>query len=196
MGVSVTQMINGALYSRKHKPVEWYNPEVKQIANRLGVNYNKPIYVTDNPSVRNAFTNVITNKITLPMFYKDKYDSSEVNGILSHELAHIKNRRIFVLEMLGVIGLVAVFTLLLVLLTIPVTHMVAGFAIAMLLTSHYSRKNEFRADRDGSLAYRPEPLISVFVQMKSESKKDEGSETHPPFHERIDRLMKLLESDI
>ncbi len=77
----------------------------------------------------------------------------------------------------------------------PVASVFAEFAIMMLLFPCIFRRNELRADMEGAKAFTPEALIAVFESLKNMYRKDEGSDTHPPLQERINRLMHLLDSD-
>ena len=63
----------------------------------------------------------------------------------------------------------------------------------MLVITYLSRRNETRADLEGAIGAGPEGLISVFEQLKNEAKRDEGSETHPPPKDRIQKLTNFLE---
>jgi Zn-dependent protease with chaperone function len=65
----------------------------------------------------------------------------------------------------------------------------------MLLLTRVLRRSEFRADVEGAKATSPEALIAVFKSVESAYKKDEGSDTHPSLRERIERLLRLIESD-
>jgi Zn-dependent protease with chaperone function len=68
--------------------------------------------------------------------------------------------------------------------------------ILRALLSFVLWRNEYAADMYGALATSPEALIAVFEGLqgmrKKVNKKDQGSETHPPLHSRIDRLKPLL----
>jgi Zn-dependent protease with chaperone function len=191
---SVVTQISISLYSRKHKPEERFYPEVKQMATKMGIKYEKPIYVTNNPEVKSPFTNIFSGTITLPSFFEKKFHQTEVCATIGHELAHIKDKRTYAKEMLIASSVAVAFTFILGLFTIPLICGIAEFAFIMLALSQIMWRNEYRADKEGANATTPEALISVFEQLKSESKRDEGSETHPPLQARINRLMHLLDS--
>lgn len=189
------QAIRGALYNRKYKPEACYYPEVKAMAKKMNIKYDSPILITDNPSIKSPFANTFSGAITLPRFWVKKFHRTETVATIGHELAHIKYSRRFSYEILLVAFATLAFTLLLAAFTIPVIYQIAEFAFALLMISPILRRNEYRADMEGSNAATPEALISVFECLQAESKRDDGSETHPSFQERIRRLMPLLDSD-
>jgi len=193
---SSVQSIQISLYNRKHKPQKVFNPRVKEMAERIGLkNYNKPINITDNPSVKTPFVNLGTEQITLPSHFKEEFNLAdiEVDVTLGHELGHIKTKRTVMKELLLVSFGTTAISFLLGLITIPILCQIAEFAIMMYLLTRVLRRNELRADIEGAKAVTPEALISVFESFKARFKKDEGSDTHPSLQERIDRLMPLLD---
>jgi Zn-dependent protease with chaperone function len=195
---SAAQSIQISLYNRKHKPRKVFIPQVKEMAQKIGLkNYDKPINITDNPAVNGPFANPASGEITLPSGFQRKFKlhSTEVHATLGHELGHLKTRNILVREMLLVIVGTMAFTLLLEFVTLPSICILAEFAIMMLLLTRVLRRNEFRADAEGAKATSPEALIAVFESLESAYDKDEGSDTHPSIRERIERLLRLMESD-
>jgi len=193
---SVTQVISCTFYNRKHKPKEWFYPKVKQMARRIGIpEYDKPIYITDNPAIESPFVNPVTGKITMPSSFMAKFHSTEIDGGIGHELAHIKYcRRLFgelALATLAAYGLTLILTFTSP--TLSLFYLIAEVALLMLLFSHILRQNEYRADSGGAKAASPEALISILQYFKYKNGKDEGSETHPSLQSRIERLLSLLE---
>jgi len=195
---SALQSIQISLYNRKHKPQKVFKPRVKEMAERIGLkNYNKPINITDNPSLKSPFANLATGEITLPSNFQTEWKLAdvEVDATLGHELGHIKTKRTVMKELLLVSFATMAISFLLVLITIPIISQIAEFAVMMFLLSRVLRRNELRADMEGAKAVTPEALISVFESFKARFKRDEGSDTHPSIQERIDRLMPLLDED-
>lgn len=196
---SAIQLIMSARYNRKHKPKEEHFPEVKSIAKKMGFNYDKPIYVTDNPHIKSAFVNLHSKKITVPESSFKECHRSEILAIIGHELAHIKNNGKYMKEMLlasfapvGLIFSLAFFTQFFGLAYIPVFIQIGSYALMMLIISYVLWRNEYRADEESAKTVGAAPLISVFELYQSQIKKDEGSDTHPPLHERIKRLESYL----
>jgi len=193
---SAGQIISSVLYNRKHKPEERNFPKVKQIAKKIGMEYDKPIYITNNPSIKSPFTNVFSGKITFPTSWMKKFHRTETEGIIGHELVHIKHATRFVGELWVATFAAMVFAMLLAAFaTIPMIYIFAELAFMMLILSYIMRRNEFRADWEGAKATTPEVLISVFQFLKAECQRDDSSITHPPLQARIKRLMRLLDSD-
>jgi Zn-dependent protease with chaperone function len=92
-------------------------------------------------------------------------------------------------------GLVMGFAFLLSLHSVPIIYEVAEIALALLMLSFISWRAERRADLEGARGAGPEGLISVLELLKSKTKRDEGSETHPPCADRIKKLMKMLDEE-
>lgn len=159
---SALQSIQISLYNRKHKPQKVFIPRVKEMAERIGLkNYNKPINITDNPSVTSPFVNLGTGEITLPSSFKTEYKLAdiEVDVTLGHELGHLKTKPTVVKELLLVgFGTIAI-SFLLGLITIPMISQIAEFAVMMFFLSRVLRRNELRADMEGAKAVTPEALI-------------------------------------
>jgi Zn-dependent protease with chaperone function len=208
---SMVQFVTGSailqvqicLHNRKHKPEEIVLPEVKQMAQKMGIVYDKPIYVTDNPLVKGPFINLFSKAITFPStWFKSYYHRTEILAGVGHELGHIKGQTRFMMEMLLAsltpvvfILVFALSTFALGLFTIPLICQLAAFALLMLAQSKVLRRNEIRADTEGAKVAGAAPMIALFEALKSEYKEDEGSETHPSLQERIERLLPLLDSD-
>ena len=194
---SMKLLIQIKLYNRKHKLEKVFIPDVKQMAEKMGLkNYNKPINITDNPSIKSPFMNITSGVITLPSHFQKtfKLHKTEVIASLAHELGHVKIRRAFIKEVLLVSFVIIVISFLIEAIN-PIASIFAELAIMMLLFPYIFRRNEFRADIEGAKVASPEALIAVFESLKSTYRKDEGSDTHPPLQERINRLIRLLESN-
>lgn len=196
---SAGQIIRSAFYNKKHKPEKRYFPEVKQIATKMGMKYDKPIFITENPSINSPFTNLFTRNITFPASWIRKFPVVENDAIIGHELAHIKYTHKYIVESLFVTVVTYGFALLLAIIAFWSLEMfvIAELAFMMLILSWILRRNELRADWEGPAckATSPEALISVFEYLKAECKRDDGSITHPSLQARIKRLMRLFNSD-
>jgi Zn-dependent protease with chaperone function len=193
---STVQIISNVFYNRKHKPEKLYLPRMRQIAKKMGMKYNKPITITENPSIKSPSANIFTRNITFPKSWMKRFHATERDAIIGHELAHIKCAPKFVGELLLVTLITWIFAFLLATITWNLTiYVIAELAFMMLLFSYVLRRNEFRADWESANATTPEALISVFEYLKAEYKRDDGSETHPPLQARIKQLMRLLNSD-
>jgi len=60
---SIWQIARNFFYSRKHKPRKRFLRNRKRIAKKMDMIYEKPVYITDNPSIRSPFTNLVSGKI-------------------------------------------------------------------------------------------------------------------------------------
>jgi len=196
---SAIQLIRIALYNRKHKPKEVYYPEVKRIAKKMGLNYDKPIYVTDNPAVNCPCVNLYSKKITIPLSWLTEYHRSEILAAIGHELGHIKNQGKYSKEVIfasfapvGFIFGLAFITQILGLSYIPIFIQIGSYALMILTLSYVFWRNEYRADEESAKTVGAAPLIAVFEMLRNQVKKDEGSDTHPPLYDRIRRLESFL----
>lgn len=201
----VITQIKVSLYNRKNKPRVEVRPKVKELAERMGIEHSGEISITSCPSINNAYVNLYTKKITISESWINQFHETEVLATLGHELGHIKGERRFTIELLSVLvasmgfatGLIIVAALFRLFL-VPIFIQVTTLTLAMLMLSVVLWRNEYRADKYGAEATSPEALIAVFEGLqgmqKSNGKKDEGSETHPPLHSRIKRLERMFEA--
>jgi len=191
--VSIVQLIGIGLFGRKSTTIEYSTPEITQLAKKMGISKQIKVYITNNRFVKGPFTNGFTGTVYLTEEWVKKFHHKEVIATLAHEFGHVKNGRRFSLEMALATGAVLAFATVLAFHQVSVIVQISGFAAMMLVMPHVSHRNEVRADAEGARAVGPEGLISVFEQLKAESKRDDGSETHPSLGERIKRLMKMLD---
>lgn len=190
------QIVSNFRHNRKHKPTEYYLENREQIAKKLNIEYDKPIYLTDNPSVTGPFTNLFSGTIYFPSFMIDELHPTENEATFGHELAHIKYRFRYVSEVvLASLATWALAFLLAYFTIIPMVYAIAQFAIMMLVLSFVMRRNETLADLAGANATTPEALISVLEYFRAKCKGDDGSITHRSFKARIKRLERLFDSD-
>jgi len=193
---STQQIISNFRYNKKHKPKERYLPNAKQIAEKMNIKYDKPIYVTDNPSVTGPFTNLFSGKIYFPSSEIEELHDTENEATFAHELAHIKYALRFVGEMSLATLATWVFSMFLAQFTINLTiFIIAEFAFMMLTLSFVIRRNESRADWAAGKATTPEAVISVLEYFRAKCKGDGGTITHPSIQARIKRLERLFDSN-
>jgi Zn-dependent protease with chaperone function len=193
---STGQIANNLFYNRKHTPKEHYLQNRKQIAKKMHMEYDKPVYITDNPSITSPFTNLFSRKIYFSSFVIEELHTTEIDALFGHELAHIKYGFRFVRELLlatlatwGFAVLLAYFAI------IPAIYVIAEFAFMMLVLSFVMRRNESLADWAGGNATTPEALISVLDYFRAKCKGDGSTITHPSFQARKKRLERLFDSD-
>lgn len=190
-------LFGSILMGWKYKPRE-FTPEeyaaygVTKIVNAMGIKRRIRVYVTPNPWIEGPFTNAVSNKVYMPVSWMNRFPRLDMRGVLGHELGHVKTKgkflRDFVVGIGGVIG--ATFFFGMYSITIIVT--IFELALTFLVLTVISWKNERRADFEGARVTGPEGLISVFEVLLTESRRDDGSETHPPLRDRIGRLTALL----
>ncbi|HVP23109.1 MAG TPA: M48 family metalloprotease [Conexivisphaerales archaeon] len=195
---SLESLVGLAYYRKKYPPAPYSESvEVNELAKRMGIKADVKVFETDNPAVKSPFTNLFYSTIYYPRSWF-RFKGKERLAIFGHELDHIKDKRRFLLEVVGAILGTYVFTLLLGFIAILIVCEVAEFCCGMLAISYVSWRNERRADSGGAAAVGAAPLISVFEALDNESKKkrsDGSSLTHPPFSDRIRRLYRILESE-
>jgi Zn-dependent protease with chaperone function len=193
---SIITQVQVTFYNRKHKPRVEIWPEIKETTKRLGIQHSGEIFITSCPSINNAWVNLSTKKIMISESWLKQFHRTETVATLGHELGHIKGQRRFTSELLSVffgsIAFILGFSIAAIsfrLPVIPIFLQITTFTLMMLMLSLVLWRNEYRADMYGALATSPEALIAVFEGLQgirqSKGKKDQGSETHPPLHSRI-----------
>lgn len=160
---------------------------VEGLSIAAGIPAPKLYYIAD--SAPNAFATGRDPKhsvICVTTGLLDKMDRQELEGVISHEMSHIKNRDILVMTvtvvLVGVVALVSDMILRsffwgghrsdargrgnMVLLVIALLLAVLAPIIATLMKLAVSRKREFLADADGALLTRnPEGLARALEKM-------------------------------
>jgi Zn-dependent protease with chaperone function len=180
---------------REFTPEEYRVYGVIEIVNSMGTRKKVRVYVTPNRWIEGPYTNATNNKVYIPLKWMQRFPRLDIRGVLGHEIGHIKTKGKFVRDIAVAIGGIAGVTLLLGMYSISIiTVTIFEFALAFLALTVLSRRNELRADLEGAQMTGPEGLISVFQQLLAESRRDDGSETHPPLRDRIRRLFAMLES--
>ena len=169
--------------SRARPVTETEQPELYAIVRRLTTQIGMPtpsIYVIDSPQP-NAFATGRSPKkaaVAVTTGILEVLDHSELEGVLAHELAHVKNRDILISSiaaMLGaaiaIIGRMALFSgggnrnNPLGLIGVIVSLIVAPLA-AMLIRFAISRTREFHADETGAgITGQPLQLASALEKI-------------------------------
>jgi Zn-dependent protease with chaperone function len=183
--------------SRRYKAVEFTSEKyeafgVPQIMSEMGIAKRVRVYVTDNPWIGGPFTNALTNNVFLPTSWMNRFPRLEIRGVLGHELGHVKTKGKYLREAVMGMGAVIGVALFFETHSIPIVSEIFELALAFLMLTVLSWRSERRADLEGAKVTGPEPLISVFEQLKAEGGRDDGSETHPSLSDRITRLSLLL----
>jgi len=191
----ITSLVGSVFLGWKYKPRE-FTPEeyygVEQILTAMKIKKVRML-VTTNPLIEGAFTNPIRNSVYIPAEWIREYPRQDLRGVIGHELAHIKTKWVFAEEFGLGMAVVLGLTLLVALFSIQLVAETFELSIIFLVLTALSWKNERRADYEGALVTGPEGLISVFERFKATTDRDEGSETHPPLEDRINRLLPLLD---
>ena len=183
---------------------------VAMLAQRAGI--PKPrVYVVDNPTP-NAFAtgrNPDHAAVAVTTGLMHALDRSELEGVIAHELGHIKNRDILIgsiaAVMAGAISYLANFALFFGgnrdegggggnMITTILMMILAPMA-AMLIQMAISRGREYLADATGAeICGRPQALASALMYIVNPLKGGSISglfSTHPPMEERIRRLLAM-----
>ena len=178
------------MYDRVHKPEESLDPDLLRIAQSIGVNYDKPIYITDNAIVEGPYTDAMRGIITFPRSWTNKYMRELFLAGGTHELAHIKYKNQFGRELLLAGAGTALFSYSLsTRLAMPVV-MFAEMGFLMLAFTLVSHRNELRADRLAKEVMGEDAIASLLEDLGRTYGFDVVSETHPSIKYRIDSLMR------
>ena len=162
----------------------------------MGVKKRVRIFETNNPWIDGPFTNAFSNNIYIPVKWRAENPRPDLRGAIGHELAHVKTKWKFAQDVALGIGGVVGLTSLVGWFSVPIVTKTFELSILFLMLTALSWRNERRADWEGALVTGPEGLISVFERLAAKLKRDEGSETHPPLHDRISRLLPLLDGRV
>jgi heat shock protein HtpX len=165
------------------------NPELYRIVENLCITAGLPlpkIYLIDSPQP-NAFAtgrNPKNSIIAVTRGLVEKLDRQELEGVISHELAHIGNRDVLLATIVVVlVGIVVIMTDFffrisfwggyrrrrrgnLIVLLIALALAILAPILATLIRLAISRKREFLADATGALLTRyPEGLASALEKI-------------------------------
>lgn len=171
------------------------NPYVYRMVENLGITSGLPlpkIYIIDDPNI-NAFATGRDPKhasVAVTQGAIDKLTNEELEGVLAHELSHVKNYDIrlmmVVIVLVGIIALLANWLMRgffwgkggrnnkgklgAILLIAGIVLAILSPLIAKLIQLSVSRKREFLADADGALLTRyPRGLANALEKIKQKN---------------------------
>jgi heat shock protein HtpX len=174
-------------------------PELHDLVERIVArnNLSKPRIAVINTRVPNAFATGKTPKssiIAVTTGLMDQLDPEELEGVIAHELAHIKNRDVLVLTLASIFSMIAWYLMrfgmygamfggggssygrrgneggaaMLLILLIAIITWIASFLIIRAI----SRYREYVADRDGALITgKPSKLASALLKISGTMKR-------------------------
>src|SRR5215208_1705574 len=170
-------------------------PELHDLIERIVArnNLSKPRVAVINTRIPNAFATGKTPRssiVAVTTGLMDQLDAEELEGVIAHELAHIKNRDVLVLTLASLFSMMAWYlmrfgmfggmyggqgrrgnegsgAMLLILLVAIVT-----WIVSFLIIRAISRYREYVADRDGALITgKPSKLASALLKISGTMKR-------------------------
>jgi len=169
-------------------------PELHDLVERIVARNNlpKPRIAVINTKMPNAFATGKTPKssiVTVTTGLMDQLETEELEGVIAHELSHIKNRDVLVLTLASLFSTIAWYLMqsslyggmyggygrrrdggggmMLVLLVAIIT-----WFVSFLIIRAISRYREFVADRDGALMTgKPSKLASALLKISGTMKR-------------------------
>ena len=151
----------------------------------------KAIVLSDNPKL-DAATNVWTLTITVSRKLKDEKTREEFLSVIAHEIGHLLNRKTMLVQMLGAIGITALY-LIFALGTIaaisPIMAELSALGLFFLLLIIINHAGEFAADSAAARIGLGDALISALQGFGDDYGYNRVSETHPSIRARIARLI-------
>jgi heat shock protein HtpX len=176
-------------------------PELHDLIERIVArnNLSKPRVAVINSRIPNSFATGKTPKssiVAVTMGLMDQLDAEELEGVIAHELAHIKNRDVLVLTLASLFSMIAWYLMrfgmlgamyggggmyggqgrrgndgsggmLLIMLVAIIT-----WIISFLVIRAISRYREYVADRDGALITgKPSKLASALLKISGTMKR-------------------------
>jgi heat shock protein HtpX len=173
-------------------------PELHDLVERIVArnNLSKPRIAVINTRIPNAFATGKTPRssiVAVTIGLMDELDTEELEGVIAHELAHIKNRDVLVLTLASIFSMIAWYLMrfgmygamfgggggygrrgneggaaMLLILLIAVITWIASFLIIRAI----SRYREYVADRDGALITgKPSKLASALLKISGTMKR-------------------------
>ncbi|HEY9406778.1 MAG TPA: zinc metalloprotease HtpX [Nitrososphaera sp.] len=170
-------------------------PELHDLVERIVArnNLSKPRIAVINMRMPNAFATGKTPKssiVAVTIGLMDQLDQEELEGVIAHELAHIKNRDVLVLTLASLFSMIAWYMMrfgmyggmfgghgrrdnqggaaMLLILLIAIVTWIASFLIIRAI----SRYREYVADRDGALITgKPSKLASALLKISGTMKR-------------------------
>jgi heat shock protein HtpX len=170
-------------------------PELHDLVERIVArnNLSKPRIAVINMRMPNAFATGKTPKssiVAVTIGLMDQLDQEELEGVIAHELAHIKNRDVLVLTLASLFSMIAWYMMrfgmyggmfgghgrrdnqggaaMLLILLVAIVTWIASFLIIRAI----SRYREYVADRDGALITgKPSKLASALLKISGTMKR-------------------------
>jgi heat shock protein HtpX len=175
-------------------------PELHDLVERIVArnNLSKPRIAVVNTRMPNAFATGKTPKssiVAVTTGLMDQLDNEELEGVIAHELAHIKNRDVLILTLASIFSMIAWYLMrfgmygamfgggsgggygrrgneggaaMLLILLIAIITWIASFLIIRAI----SRYREYVADRDGALITgKPSKLASALLKISGTMKR-------------------------
>jgi heat shock protein HtpX len=174
-------------------------PELHDLVERIVArnNLSKPRIAVINNRMPNAFATGKTPKssiVAVTTGLMDQLDTEELEGVIAHELAHIKNRDVLILTLASIFSMIAWYLMrfgmygamfggggggygrrgneggaaMLLILLIAIVTWIASFLIIRAI----SRYREYVADRDGALITgKPSKLASALLKISGTMKR-------------------------
>ena len=170
-------------------------PELHDLVERIVArnNLSKPRIAVINTRTPNSFATGKTPKssiVAVTTGLMDELDAEELEGVIAHELAHIKNRDVLVLTLASIFSVMAWYLMrfgmygamfgghgrrdnqggaaMLLILVIAIVTWIASFLIIRAI----SRYREYVADRDGALITgKPSKLASALLKISGTMKR-------------------------
>ncbi len=174
-------------------------PELHDLVERIVArnNLSKPRIAVINSRMPNAFATGKTPKssiVAVTTGLMDQLDTEELEGVIAHELAHIKNRDVLILTLASIFSMIAWYLMrfgmygamfggggggygrrgneggaaMLLILLIAILTWIASFLIIRAI----SRYREYVADRDGALITgKPSKLASALLKISGTMKR-------------------------
>jgi heat shock protein HtpX len=174
-------------------------PELHDLVERIVArnNLSKPRIAVINTRMPNAFATGKTPRssiVAVTTGLMDQLDTEELEGVIAHELAHIKNRDVLILTLASIFSMIAWYLMrfgmygamfggggggygrrgheggaaMLLILLIAIITWIASFLIIRAI----SRYREYVADRDGALITgKPSKLASALLKISSTMKR-------------------------
>ena len=170
-------------------------PELHDLVERIVArnNLSKPRIAVINMRMPNAFATGKTPKssiVAVTIGLMDQLDQEELEGVIAHELAHIKNRDVLVLTLASLFSMIAWYMMrfgmyggmfggygrrdsqggagMLLILLIAIVTWIVSFLIIRAI----SRYREYVADRDGALITgKPSKLASALLKISGTMKR-------------------------
>ena len=173
-------------------------PELHDLVERIVArnNLSKPRIAVINTRMPNAFATGKTPKssiVAVTTGLMDQLDTEELEGVIAHELAHIKNRDVLILTLASIFSMIAWYLMrfgmygamfgggggygrrgneggaaMLLILLIAIVTWIASFLIIRAI----SRYREYVADRDSALITgKPSKLASALLKISGTMKR-------------------------